>query len=332
VVIIDPPAVAPALRKRRRLVVTVPVWVLVVPALGWAVVRVGGWAPGALVQLLAFTPYVAAWSLVPLVLALATRRWSAAGIALIAAVVLASAVLPRVLPDRDRGPADGVRITVMTSNMLFGGAEPGTIVRLVRENDVAVLALQEFSPDGRARLTAAGLDTLLPYHSLGDEPGASGSGLYSRFPITDGAVRRNGGGFRQAYGTVNVPGGGGVIVESAHPLAPSDLGRNAGWRKDLDAEAVPVDGGPLRIVLGDFNSTLDHVALRGLISRGYRDAAATTGQGLVPTWPYDGRPVPRVTIDHVLADRRIGVRKVSVHPVPDSDHRAVVAALTLPPG
>jgi hypothetical protein len=107
VVIIDPSAVAPAIPKRRRLLVTVPVWVLVVPALGWAVVRVEGWAPGALVQLLAFTPYVAAWSLVPLVLALATRRWSAAGIALIATVVLASAVLPRFLPDRDRGPADG---------------------------------------------------------------------------------------------------------------------------------------------------------------------------------------------------------------------------------
>nr|WP_312034115.1 endonuclease/exonuclease/phosphatase family protein [Actinoplanes sp. TBRC 11911] len=330
--IIDPPAVAPPIRKRRRLLVTVPVWVLVAPALIWAVIRLGGWAPGALVQLLAFTTYVAAWSLIPPVLALATRRWTAAGVALIGTAVLVAAVLPRVLPDRDRGPADGVRITVMTSNMRLGGADPRTIVRLVRENDVVILALQELSPDARAALTTAGLDELLPYHSLGDEPGASGSGLYSRFPITDGAVRRNGGGFRQAYGTVRVAGAGAVIVESAHPLAPSEVSLNPGWRRDLDAEPVPATDGPPRILLGDFNSTLDHAPLRRLIARGYRDAAATTGQGLVPTWPYDGRTVPKVTIDHVLVDRRIGVRDVSVHPVPDTDHRAVVAALTVTGG
>jgi endonuclease/exonuclease/phosphatase family metal-dependent hydrolase len=37
-----------------------------------------------------------------------------------------------------------------------------------------------------------------------------------------------------------------------------------------------------------------------------------------------------VVIDHVLVDRRIGVRGVSVHAVAGSDHRAVVAELSLP--
>jgi hypothetical protein len=62
---------------------------------------------------------------------------------------------------------------------------------------------------------------------------------------------------------------------------------------------------------------------------GYRDAAAATGTGLKPTWPAD--LVPVATLDHVLVDTRIGVRTVSVHPVPDTDHRAVCAVLTLPP-
>jgi hypothetical protein len=37
-----------------------------------------------------------------------------------------------------------------------------------------------------------------------------------------------------------------------------------------------------------------------------------------------------VTLDHVLVDSRIGVRSVTVHAVPDTDHRAVVAVLAIP--
>ena len=37
-----------------------------------------------------------------------------------------------------------------------------------------------------------------------------------------------------------------------------------------------------------------------------------------------------MTIDHVLADERIGVRAVSVHSIPGTDHRAVFAVLRLP--
>jgi hypothetical protein len=32
----------------------------------------------------------------------------------------------------------------------------------------------------------------------------------------------------------------------------------------------------------------------------------------------------------VLTDQRIGVREVSVHQIPDSDHRAIIAELTVP--
>jgi endonuclease/exonuclease/phosphatase family metal-dependent hydrolase len=264
------------------------------------------------------------------VLTLATRRWTAGWLALIAAVALTAAVLPRFLPSSERGPSNGVRLGVMTSNMLFGGADPATIVRLVRENDVAVLAVQEFTPEGRKALADAGLGDLLPYSSLADEPGASGSGVYSRFPVVDAQARRNGGGFMQASATVEVPGAGPVAVESAHPLAPYALNVLGGWRSDLLAEPTPARDGPPKVLLGDFNSTLDHGPLRELIAAGYRDAADTMGQGLVPTWPEDKRWVPPVTIDHVLVDERIGVRRVTVHRIPQSDHRAIVALLTVP--
>ena len=40
----------------------------------------------------------------------------------------------------------------------------------------------------------------------------------------------------------------------------------------------------------------------------------------------------RLTIDHVLADERIAPLALTVHTLPGTDHRALVAELALPPG
>ncbi|MBM2617511.1 endonuclease/exonuclease/phosphatase family protein [Actinoplanes sp. LDG1-06] len=318
-------------RPRRKAALTVLFWLFILPFAIWAVIRLGGWERGPVVQLFAFTPYVAAAAWLPAILALVTRRWTVAAAAVVVAIMLASAVLPRALPSRDKGPQQGVRITVMTSNMLFGKADAAAMVKLISDHDVAVLAVQEFTSEGKEALAEAGLGSLMPYSSLADKPGAEGSGLYSRYPITSPGSTRNGGGFMQAYGTVQVPEAGPVIVESAHPLAPYARSVLGQWREDLLAEPRANDSATPRILLGDFNATLDHAPLRELIASGYRDAADTAGKGLIGTWgPYDGNPIPPVTIDHVLVDERIGVREVSVHNVPRSDHRAVIAALTVP--
>jgi endonuclease/exonuclease/phosphatase family metal-dependent hydrolase len=307
-------------------------WLLVLPGAAWAVVRAGGWERGPLVQLFAFTPYVAAGVWVPAVVAAFSRRWLAAAVGISAAAVLASAVAPRALPDRHGGPTGGVALPVMTANMLEGGADPATIVDLVRRHDVALLALQEFTPAAQAALAAAGLGDLLPYSSLAAEDGSTGSALYSRFPITAAGVRRNGGGFIQAHGTIQPPGAVPLAVESAHPLAPYAVGVLPDWRSDLANQPRADPNGPPRILLGDFNATLDHQPLRALIAHGYRDAADATGAGLIGTWgPYDGDPIPAVTIDHVLVDQRIGVRDVRVYGLPRSDHRTIVATLLVPP-
>ena len=88
--------------------------------------------------------------------------------------------------------------------------------------------------------------------------------------------------------------------------------------------------GRLRILAGDFNATLDHAELRRVLDTGYQDAAAQVGAGLHGTWPHGRRFPPPVTIDHVLADERLGVRAVSIHTIPGTDHRAVLAELELP--
>src|SRR4051794_17004216 len=95
---------------RRRVAGSVLWWLLVLPGALWALGRLSGWERGPLVQLFAFTPYVAAWTLVPVALTVARRRWQPAAVALLALLLMVEAVLPRAVPDRDRGAATGVAL------------------------------------------------------------------------------------------------------------------------------------------------------------------------------------------------------------------------------
>ncbi|MGC4818989.1 endonuclease/exonuclease/phosphatase family protein [Micromonospora sp. DT63] len=115
------------------------------------------------------------------------------------------------------------------------------------------------------------------------------------------------------------------------PRGAVRAGQVGAWRADLIAQPPATPGGGLRILAGDFNSTLDHGPLRALLRTGYVDAADATGTGLTGTWgPYDGDLIPPVTIDHVLVDRRIAANKVEVFGLGGSDHRPVLATLRLP--
>jgi len=316
---------------RRSHVAAAGWWLLAAGPALWAVVRLFGLERGApAVQLVAFTPYAAAASVVVLAVALVARRWWPAALVGLAAVALVAGVVPRAVGGD--APA-GVEVRVMSTNMRVGGADATAIVHLVRSHRVDVLAVQEITPDAERRLDAAGLSTLLPYAHRSALEGVIGSALYSRYPLTDGATRRNPGEFRQAAATVRVPGAVAVPVESVHPVPPSEAARLDVWAAGLRGQTPADPDGPPRVLAGDFNATLDHVEMRRLIGTGYRDAASAVGRGLTPTWPYAGRLrgiAPAVAIDHVLVDPRIGVRDLSAHTVPGTDHRAVIATLTFP--
>lgn len=308
-------------------------WLAVTPGAAWAAVRLLGLDHGPLVQLLAFTPYAAAGSLLPLILLLGLRRWRPAAVAAVTTVALVAVVAPRTFESTPPA-ATGPPLRLLTANLLAGSADAEALVDLVRRHSVEVLAVQEFTPAIAAELDRLGLDQLLPFRELHPVVGTPGSGLYARYPISAGGVRHNSGGwgFLQAYGTVAVPAAAPVQVESVHPAAPYALDQVGHWRRDLAAQPPATPDGQLRVLAGDFNATLDHAPLRALLDTGYVDAAAAAGTGLSGTWgPYDGDLIPPVTIDHVLVDQRIAVRAAAVHPIPGSDHRAVLTELRLPP-
>lgn len=309
----------------------VALWVVVVGCGVWSAARVSGLERGwPWVQLMAFTPYVAKASVVVAAVALGTRRWAAGAVALVAAVALCVVVAPRALDD-PRSTADGPAVRILSANLLAGGGDERQVLALVRARKVDVVALQEFTPSDLEGLRAAEVDAVLPYQALYPREGTGGSALFSRYPLRERSVRTNAGGFLQAQATIDVPGAPPVMIESVHPTAPSARSMMSYWERDLRHQPPATVDGPLRVLAGDFNATLDHRALRRLIDTGYRDAASVVGQGLRTSWPYDEKWfIPRVTLDRVLADRRIGVLAARPYRVRGTDHKAFYAALLLP--
>jgi endonuclease/exonuclease/phosphatase (EEP) superfamily protein YafD len=295
----------------------------------WAAIRLLGLDHGApLVPLMAFTPYVTVAAFLLAGLALALRNWAAAGVMGAVTLLLAAAVLPRAIGDGTVDPEGRETLTVLSANVYFGKADAEALVGLVERYDPDLLSLQELTPKFARALRRAGIDRRLPNAILETHSGASGGGLFSRLPI-----RKLGGRqpffFRMPRAALQLPDGRLVRVVGVHPFPPG-RGNDDLWSEAL--ESLPAAGdGPPWVLVGDFNATLDISELRDLLDRGYRDAGAVAGEGLVPTWPNADHDVPPViTIDHVLADSRLGIVDYGVDDLPDSDHRPVHAELVLP--
>lgn len=350
--------------RRRVGIRAVLAWALVVPLVLWLVVRATGLGAGTTIEtFIVFTPYAALASVAALaVVALLRVRPAAlaagvccAGYGLVLAPLFVAADGPSPAPT---GPA----LRVMTSNVQFGFADPATVVDLVEEHDIQVLGIQELTPGFHQRLVAEGIEDALPYGVIDARDGASGTGLYSRYPVDEVGstfTETIPGEHAQPTGLVAVPGAPPVQVTVVHPVPPVLPGGVDAWRDTFralprpggtggadsgsvtagyagaDVAAGSADASPggapdrVHLLIGDFNATVDQPTMRGLLDDGYTDAALALGHGWQPTWRARDFG-PMLTIDHVLVDGSTAVEGVSVHHVPGSDHRALVAALQLP--
>ncbi|GAA3202935.1 endonuclease/exonuclease/phosphatase family protein [Nonomuraea roseoviolacea] len=315
-----------AARRRRRLPAALT-WLAVTPFAAWAVTRVAGLERGSLpTQLMTATPYAAAGSLIPLLMAALGRRRAATAVALVATAALGASVLPRALGTADATPGRPLR--VLTLNMLFGRADPDAVMDLVHRLDPDVLSTQELTPGAVEELDALGLKTLMPHRVLQAEWSATGSGLFSKHPLVAMPELAPTVGHHMPAARIALPGGAAIEFVDVHPYPP--LGPQAVEWSEALGRLPSASKDVVRVLAGDFNASLDHAPMRGVLSRGYKDAADQVGAGLVPTWPANKRVPPIITIDHVLVDHRVGVREVSVHTVPGTDHRAVFAELAVP--
>jgi endonuclease/exonuclease/phosphatase (EEP) superfamily protein YafD len=306
------------------------IWAAVVPIAIWTVIRLFGLEGGyPLVAMMAFTPYVAIAALFTVGVAAAFRNWAAAVVAGLAMICLAAAVLPRTIGSETAEASGHETLTVLSTNIHHGTADPDAVVNLVDHFQPDLLSVQELTPRFAAELRRAGIGRRLPNSMLMVHRSSSGAGLYSRLPLKPLAHQTRFF-FRMPRAMLELPDGRRLRVIGVHPYPP--LSKNVGrWQAAL--ESLPLAGaGTPWVLAGDFNATLDMAELRDIVGHGYRDAADATGRGLEPTFPTMGHRLlpPTIAIDHVLVDRRLGVANYGVVDLPGSDHRAIHAELVLP--
>jgi endonuclease/exonuclease/phosphatase (EEP) superfamily protein YafD len=273
-------------------------------------------------------PCVAAAGPISGVLLALARRWHLAGAA---ATVSAAALATQVTLFRSGDPPDGgPTLRVMSANVLLGQADAESLVSSAGTR-VGVLAVQELTADGLARLSAARIDKVFPHRLIDPRPRAAGIGVWSKYPISE---TRRVNWFRMPCISVklrvpHVPIDPTVVA--VHLESPVNLEY---WRHDIDLlptalrEADQWAAGGSVIVAGDFNSTLDMRPFRDALLD-YSDAAKQAGSGFKPTFPGKKWIPPLFAIDHVLT-LRCTASNVYTAAIAGSDHRALVATVHIP--
>lgn len=290
----------------------------------------GGGEPWPLPKIAPFALLALPVGVATAVLALVARRWIALGLALLVLTPLLVWEAPVMWPGGESVPRGAHRLTVMTFNTRVGLADSAAVLAAVAAHRVDILVLTECDRASIEALKAGGLTSQLPYAQPADASAAVQ--IWSRW-----TMRRlpgvQGTGDLTPRAVVSTPWGG-LTVTGLHALSPGD-DRTAGWLRDLGlvgASARDVTG--WQIVAGDFNASTDHRAFRELLdSADLLDATSESGIGHgwpAFTWPADNRFLPPlVSIDHVLVRGGVGVLGVSTTAVRGSDHRALVASLTV---
>ncbi len=292
--------------------------------------------PVLVVQLLAFTPWLAVPATASLVLAFLGRsRWQ--GVLVLVLIGCQSFWLFPLDVRQPAAEAAGTtsRLVAMTINAEVGGADASDIVALVRDRHVDLLVVEEYTPELATRLSAAGLDGLHPHRVSHPKDGAGGSAIYSSFRLRETGVLPDTQ-FTMPVASLDLGDardGAALRVVAVHAVAPVGDGVEK-WRSDLGELArIDTGSGPL-LLAGDFNATYDHWEFRSLLdgSTGRRklvDVASALGSRLVPTWPTRGYLLPGVTLDHLVTSPDLAGRNYSVHRIRGTDHAAVVATLDL---
>ncbi|WP_439029261.1 endonuclease/exonuclease/phosphatase family protein [Gordonia terrae] len=308
----------------------------------WAAAYVLGWAMLAGVLLGVWLHYYPSrgdaalyltsavqFALIPAVLAIvvfaALRRWFMLAAAIIAAGALTYTQVPLVISAD--APA-GERFTVVSANLLFGGADIAALEKIVADADPDLVSLQEVTPEALDKVRLSGIGRSLPHEFAIPYTYAAGTAMFSKQPLRDrynipGTVLHN------LQARTDLPGAADTAVIAAHPAAPL-WGDKDGYFADMDTLAAHFEQLPQGrvIAVGDYNSTWNHAKYRNLLTNGLVDGTDVAGAGFLPSYPTDSRlgNRPLVAIDRVIL-RGFVATTMDTHHLPGSDHRTLVVTL-----
>jgi endonuclease/exonuclease/phosphatase (EEP) superfamily protein YafD len=224
-------------------------------------------------------------------------------------------------------------LRILTLNTMKGSADPAAIVRELERHQVDVLAIQELTPWMAQRLADAGVTGLLPFCHLDPRLASRGTGLWARWPLiplppvpglTSAAPRAK----------VEPADGWSLTLTAVHTVPPTGQ-RATQWQRELSLleSGLADDGGPV-VLAGDFNASRDHQPFRDLLAAGFLDCADAAPHRHWPgfTWPAGRWRLPIMRLDHVLISQSgATVRESRVIRVPGTDHRGVLAVISLAP-
>ncbi|MFN8082311.1 MAG: hypothetical protein U0Q19_22350 [Kineosporiaceae bacterium] len=274
---------------------------------------------------------------VPLISVAARRgNWLALPAAAVAAVMPWVFVAPYAAGEQPTGIARTVELRVMLVNAHQGGASAPDIVAAATAGTVDVLVVTELSGalahdlavGGLDRVASAGWVRLPGEQGTVDDPRA-GMGLWTRAGLTLNNPREVSGTQWPAMTIGVTKASASFTLIAGHVTTPAPRGGRR-WADDLTLlrQATERAEGP-RVLLANLNATSWHADFRRFDEAGIQDVADVLGQGPRPTWP-TWSPLAVLPLDHAMVTGGVGVTSVETVVIGGSDHRALMATLTLP--
>lgn len=258
------------------------------------------------------------------------RLAMAAGAVAAGAVVAAAPLVVRRSQPTIEPSAEPLRIT--HTNLLYVNRRVAAVPDTLALLDADVLTFSELTPTHVRRLHSSALLERYPHRVERAAKGASGTGLWSRYPLTVNAAVRTDTKHHTVIADVHAPGGP-VRVVVIHTQSP--VVHFNDWVDDL-ASLGDIETGPgvPAVMTGDFNAAWWHPEMRELMRRGgWRDAHQVRGHGLSSSWPTDQWHAvfrwhpPFVRLDHALVNRGLAVLDTSDFDIPGSDHRGLAVTV-----
>ena len=223
-------------------------------------------------------------------------------------------------PRLDDAQIDGVELVVAAVNVHVSTRDATRLADWLASTPADLVVVSEVSP-----AFAESLERLpgFPHREIAAAEHPFGIALLSRFPMRAVAVR-------DAEGVARIEarvdtGVACIEVFAIHPIPPMTPRLYAARNELLrDVSRRTIEQDVPRLVVGDLNATPWSSAFSILSKHGLRRAS-----NLRPTWPSRWRGWFGIPIDHVVGSAHWRVRDARLGPHLGSDHRPLLATLTL---
>jgi endonuclease/exonuclease/phosphatase (EEP) superfamily protein YafD len=251
-----------------------------------------------------------------------TGQWRAAALALLAAAVNTSAVLPLLIPSAPaEPPPDAHALELTFLNVKIRGADVTELADHLRERNDDVVILAATTSSWADALEEADIG-LTPVMGAGFVSGLELT-VFARDPDAVVEVHQLTAEERSAYVAVDVELEGQLVrILGTHPVSPLTPSRASRRDAHLEWLAGEIAGTTDPVVLlGDLNLTPWSARFEPfLATAGLRDPRRE--HGLQPTWPASMGPLG-IPIDHALHSPELQVVDWQLGPSFGSDHRSL---------